>query len=80
MRSCLGGAANGILSHIQVWKVNSSFCVPVTLTLWGSVSLAVEWVDNSSSSSSYYIYFLIFILYWSLVDLQCCVGFRGTAK
>ena len=21
-----------------------------------------------------------FITYWSMVDLQCCVGFRGTAK
>ena len=26
------------------------------------------------------IIFLILILYWSIVDLQCCVSFRGTAK
>ena len=31
--------------------------------------------------NKYWIYFfLIFILYWGLVDLQCCVSFRCTAK
>ena len=31
---------------------------------------------------SYVLYFLnlIFILCWSIVDLYCCVSFRGTAK
>ena len=26
------------------------------------------------------IFNLIFILYWSIVDLQCCVSFRYTAN
>ena len=26
------------------------------------------------------VFFLIFILYWSIVDLQCCVSFRRTPK
>ena len=26
------------------------------------------------------IYLFIFILYWSIVDLQCCGSFRGTGK
>ena len=32
-----------------------------------------------SKALTYFLNF-IFVLYWSIVDLQCCVSFRGTAK
>ena len=37
-------------------------------------------VLNPSQSPFSYLFKKNFILYWSIVDLQCCVGFRRTAK
>ena len=66
MSLCLGCAANGVLNHIQVGKHQSSFCVPMTLTPWASVSLAVDWVDNILVVVAVTMYFLKFILHWSM--------------
>ena len=35
---------------------------------------------QQSDSVIYMVFFLNFTLYWKIVDLQCCVGFRYTAK
>ena len=66
MSLCLGCAANGVLNHMQVGKHQSSFCVPMTLTPWASVSLAVGWVDNIIVVVAVTMYFLKFILHWSM--------------
>ena len=63
---CLACAANGVLNHMQVGKHQSSFCVPMTLTPWAPVSLAVGWVDNILVVVAVTMYFLKFILHWSM--------------
>ena len=35
---------------------------------------------GSFKNPKYFIFFLIFILYWTIVDLQCCVSFRCIAR
>lgn len=53
----------------------SSFTVPITLRTTPSVQL----LTPQPGRHSLFLY-LIFLLYWSRVDIQCCVSFRCTAQ
>ena len=65
-KGCCGVTSRRLLS--SGWQVMSE---PLTRKV---VELRVK------ASADDFFSNLIFILYWSILDLQCCVSFRCTAK
>ena len=66
-----------------------SFVGLLCLIIWACISqtFGAHWLYDwhimyflKLKSFTNFIFFLIFVLYWSLVDLQCHVSFRRTAK
>lgn len=55
----------------------SSFTVPVTLRTTPSIQLLTP---QPGRHPLFLFLYLIFLLYWSRVDIQCCVSFRCTAQ
>ena len=55
-----------------------SFTPVLLLILATAASLCVSFHFNCEKNL--FFFYLIFILYWNIVDLQCCVSFRCAAK
>ena len=56
----------------------SSYGVRTSMGYLEMKSLGQRW--NRRSESSFFGFFNFLILYWSIVDWQCCISFRCTAR
>ena len=65
--------ASWIVGHFFLKKSNSNGFV--YLLVWSRIPS-----NNSCVKQSLGVLFSFFNFYWSIVDLQCCVSFRCTAK
>ena len=63
-----------------VFKLACGVCLSTGLVKMRYIWMWKFCVEVKCKTSIEFFFTLIFILYWSTVDLQCCVSFRHTAK
>ena len=74
--SCLYGSS---MSHLQVVRLTHPPTIQSLMLNILTISAFPPFTGNVLQVF-YIVFYLIFILYWGIIDLQCCVSFRYTAK